>query len=83
MPEDPEDKPVPMPDTPLHKRSLARRLVYATLAFCLLFTLATVAVRTWFAWDSNMATMTAELSLIDQVFQGTLSKAVWEMDSVP
>jgi diguanylate cyclase (GGDEF)-like protein len=61
--------------------SLARRLVVATLAFCLLFTAATVAVRTWFAWNNNLATMTAELSLIDQVFQGTLSKAVWEMDN--
>lgn len=61
--------------------SLARRLVLATLAFCILFTLATVTVRTWFAWNTNLANMTAELSLIDQVFQGTLSKAVWEMDS--
>jgi diguanylate cyclase (GGDEF)-like protein len=61
--------------------SLARRLVIATLAFCVLFTVATVSVRTWFAWDSNLATMNAELTLIDQVFQGTLSKAVWEMDS--
>lgn len=61
--------------------SLARRLVLATLAFCVLFTLATVSVRTWFAWGSNLATMNAELGLIDQVFQGTLSKAVWEMDS--
>jgi diguanylate cyclase (GGDEF)-like protein len=61
--------------------SLARRLVLATLAFCVLFTIATVSVRTWFAWCNNLATMNAELGLIDQVFQGTLSKAVWEMDS--
>jgi diguanylate cyclase (GGDEF)-like protein len=61
--------------------SLARRLVLATLAFCVLFTIATVSVRTWFAWGNNLATMNAELRLIDQVFQGTLSKAVWEMDS--
>jgi diguanylate cyclase (GGDEF)-like protein len=61
--------------------SLARRLVMATLAFCVLFTVATVTVRTWFAWSNNLATMNAELNLIDQVFQGTLSKAVWEMDS--
>lgn len=53
----------------------------ATLAFCVLFTVATVTVRTWFAWSNNLATMNAELNLIDQVFQGTLSKAVWEMDS--
>ena len=81
MPVESEKPSAPMTDTPLHKRSLGRRLVVATLAFCLLFTVATVAVRTWFAWDSNVAMMTAELSLIDQVFQGTLSKAVWEMDS--
>jgi diguanylate cyclase (GGDEF)-like protein len=61
--------------------SLARRLVFATLAFCVLFTVATVSVRTWFAWGNNLSTMTAELGLIDQVFQGTLSKAVWEMDN--
>ena len=68
-------------DTPPRSTSLSRRLVVATLAFCLLFTLATVAVRTWFAWSANLATMNAELNLIDQVFQGTLSKAVWEMDN--
>lgn len=61
--------------------SLARRLVLATLAFCVLFTLATVTVRTWFAWNTNLSNMNAELNLIDQVFQGTLSKAVWEMDN--
>lgn len=60
--------------------SLGRQLVLATLAFCLVFTLITVAVRTWSAWHSNLAAMTAELSLIDQVFQRTLSKAIWEMD---
>jgi len=61
-------------------RSLGRRLVLATLAFCVVFTLVTVGVRTWTAWRDNLATMTAELLLIDQVFQRTLSKAVWEMD---
>ncbi|WP_213879253.1 diguanylate cyclase [Pseudomonas sp. dw_358] len=60
--------------------SLGRRLVLATLMFCLLFTVATVAVRTWFAWDNNLSNMKSELQLIDQVFQGTLSRAVWEMD---
>lgn len=73
-----------LPDTahaPPRSGSLARRLVMATLAFCVLFTLATVSVRTWFAWNANLSNMNAELSLIDQVFQGTLSKAVWEMDS--
>lgn len=60
--------------------SLGRRLVLATLAFCLIFTLLTVAVRTWSAWHTNLAAMTSELTLIDQVFQRTLSKAIWEMD---
>ena len=61
-------------------RSLGRRLVLATLAFCIVFTLATVAVRTWMAWRNNLAAMTTELTLIDQVFQRTLPKAIWEMD---
>ncbi len=60
--------------------SLGRRLVLATLAFCLIFTLFTVTVRTWSAWHANLAAMTDELSLIDQVFQRTLSKAIWDMD---
>jgi diguanylate cyclase (GGDEF)-like protein len=60
--------------------SLGRRLVLATLAFCLVFTLLTVGVRTWTAWRENLATMTTELTLIDQVFQRTLAKAIWEMD---
>jgi len=61
-------------------RSLGRRLVLATLAFCMVFTLAAVAVRTWSAWQRNLSTMTAELALIDKVFQRTLAKAIWEMD---
>ncbi len=60
--------------------SLGRRLVLATLAFCLVFTLITVAVRTWSAWHANLAAMTSELTLIDQVFQRTLAKALWEVD---
>lgn len=78
-----ESGPPTSADTPPTPRvgSLARRLVLATLAFCMLFTVATVAVRTWFAWNSNLSTMNAELGLIDQVFQGTLAKAVWEMDN--
>jgi diguanylate cyclase (GGDEF)-like protein len=60
--------------------SIGRRLVLATLAFCLVFTFITVAVRTWTAWSDNLETMTAELRLIDQVFQRTLSKAIWELD---
>jgi diguanylate cyclase (GGDEF)-like protein len=61
-------------------RSLGRRLVLATLAFGIVFTLAAVAVRTWSAWKNNLVEMTAELGLIDKVFQRTLSKAIWEMD---
>jgi diguanylate cyclase (GGDEF)-like protein len=77
--EPPSDLPAAARSTP-RTGSLARRLVVATLAFCVLFTAATVAVRTWFAWNNNLTNMNAELTLIDQVFQGTLSKAVWEMD---
>jgi len=62
--------------------SLGRRLVLATLGFCLLFTLVTVGLRTWSAWQSNLAEMNAELVLIDQVFRSNLAKAIWEMDSV-
>lgn len=81
MPAEPESRHIENAVAPPRAGSLARRLVLATLAFCLLFTLATVTVRTWFAWNSNLSNMNAELSLIDQVFQGTLSKAVWEMDN--
>jgi diguanylate cyclase (GGDEF)-like protein len=61
--------------------SLGRRLVVATLGFCLLFTCVTVGLRSWFAWQNNLANIQSELALIDQVFQGTLSKAIWEMDT--
>ncbi|EPJ76873.1 diguanylate cyclase [Pseudomonas sp. CFII64] len=60
--------------------SLGRRLVLATLLFCLIFTLAMVSLRTWMAWNSNLKEMNSELILIDQVFQNTLSHAIWEMD---
>ncbi len=73
------------PATPVaaHRQtgSLGRRLVVATLGFCLLFTLATVGLRTWLAWQDSLAAMNAELELIDQVFQSNLAKAIWEMDS--
>jgi hypothetical protein len=54
--------------------------VLATLGFCLLFALATVAVRTWSAWQGHVDAMADELRLIDQVFQRSLAKAIWEMD---
>ncbi|WP_313088992.1 diguanylate cyclase [Pseudomonas sp.] len=60
--------------------SLGRRLVLATLGFCLLFTLVTVGIRTWSAWQHGLDAMNAELALIDQVFQSNLAKAIWEMD---
>ncbi|AMC35552.1 sensor histidine kinase [Janthinobacterium sp. B9-8] len=60
--------------------SLGSRIVLATLAFCLVFTLVAVAIKTWSAWQVNLAAMRAELSLIEQVYQHTLSKAIWEMD---
>lgn len=60
--------------------SLGRRLVLATVAFGLLFTVAAVGVRTWWAWETHVAAMRTELGLIDQVFQRTLSKAIWEVD---
>jgi diguanylate cyclase (GGDEF)-like protein len=62
------------------ERPLAHRLVVITLIFCLMFTCATVSVRTWVAWNSGGQAMTSELELIDQVFQGSLSNAIWEMD---
>lgn len=52
----------------------------ATLVFCLLFSLATVMLRSWHAWATGLATMNSELALIVQVFQGPLSKAIWELD---
>lgn len=74
--------PQPAAETapPARTGSLGRRLVLATLAFCLVFSLVAVAVRTVLAWQAHRESMTAELTLIDQVFQRTLSKAIWEMD---
>ena len=60
--------------------SIGRRLVLATLAFCLVFTLVTVAVRSVIAWRSNLAVMTDELVLVEHAFHGALVKAVWDMD---
>lgn len=65
----------------LPSRSLGRHLVLATLGFCLLFTLATIGVRTWSTWQHNRAAMASELALIDRIFQSTLAKAIWEMDA--
>ncbi|MFN6993310.1 MAG: diguanylate cyclase domain-containing protein [Aquincola tertiaricarbonis] len=59
---------------------LATRLVMATLGFSIVFTLLTVMVRTGSAWRDQRQAMTAELQQLEQVFQNTLSKAIWEMD---
>lgn len=61
-------------------QSLAARLVLATLGFCLLFTVATIGVLTYSAWNSGLAQMNTELTQIEQVYSGTLSKAIWELD---
>lgn len=63
-----------------HGMSIATRLVLATLGFCLLFTLGTVVLRTWWAWQSHRATMAAELAQIDEVFHRSFAKAIWELD---
>jgi len=65
---------------PPRSGSLAARLVWATLIFCLAFTLLTAALRAWSAWQTHRDTMSAELAQLDQVFQRTLAKAIWEMD---
>lgn len=71
------DEPAPAPP---RGASLGRRMVLATLAFGLFFTATAVGFRTWSAWRDNIDAMSAELTLIDHVFQRTLSKAIWEMD---
>ena len=61
-------------------RSLGLRMVLATLGFCFLFALLTISLRSWLAWHANIATMHAELGVIEQVYQRTLTKAIWELD---
>ena len=60
--------------------SLGSRLVLVTLSFCFVFTVFTVAVRTYSAWHEAWSAMNADLKLLEQVYQPTLSKAIWEMD---
>ncbi|MDF1484584.1 diguanylate cyclase [Ramlibacter sp. H39-3-26] len=62
------------------RRSLGTRLVLATLAFSLVFTLLAVGVRTLWAWRAAVADMTAELTLIEQVSHRTLAKSIWDLD---
>ncbi|WP_440026157.1 HAMP domain-containing protein [Chromobacterium amazonense] len=61
-------------------RSLAGRLVLATLLFCLAFTFATVIVKTWLTWNSHVQTMQNQLNLINGIYQQTLNKAIWDLD---
>ncbi|MDR3369878.1 GGDEF domain-containing protein [Rhodoferax sp.] len=60
--------------------SLGSRLVLVTLGFCFVFTVFTVAVRTYSAWNEAWSAMNADLKLLEQVYRPTLSKAIWEMD---
>ncbi len=62
------------------EHSLGTRLVVATLVFCLLLTLAAACVLTLLAWHAGLTKMNAELAQIEQVYQGTLTKAIWELD---
>ena len=62
------------------RHSLGWRLVVVTLGFCFFFTLITVGVRTWAVWHENVHQMDIELGLIEQVYQRTLTKAIWDMD---
>ncbi|MCV2354799.1 GHKL domain-containing protein [Paucibacter sp. B2R-40] len=60
--------------------SLGARMVFATLMFCLLFTVLAVAVQSWWTWKEGLAAMNHELALIERVSQSTLRRAVWDMD---
>ena len=62
------------------RHSLGTRLVLATLGFCFVFTLLAVGARTWYAWNQAWNGMNSDLVLLEQVYQQTLSKTIWEMD---
>lgn len=62
------------------QHSLGTRLVLATLGFCFVFTLFAVGARTLSAWNEAWAAMNADLTLLERVYQQTLSKAIWDMD---
>ncbi|AKJ29137.1 diguanylate cyclase [Caldimonas brevitalea] len=59
---------------------MGRRVALATIGFCLVFTVLAVALRTAWAWQASVAAMRQELAQVDQVFNRTLAKAIWEMD---
>ena len=64
----------------LRSQSLGSRLMLATLTFCLLFTMAAAAARTWSAWRAGVRSMEAELSMMERMYEGALSKASWDLD---
>jgi len=61
-------------------RSLGNRLALLMVVFCLLFSAFTAGLRTWNIWQQNRVSMDAELQLLEQVYQSTLAKAIWELD---
>lgn len=67
-------------DPVIGSRSLGIHLVLVTLGFSFVFTLFAVGARTLSAWNEAWAAMNAELILLEQVYQPTLTKAIWEMD---
>jgi len=70
----------PQPPAPARAGSLATRLVWATLIFCLGFTLLAFGIRAWSARQAHRDTMNAELTQLGEVSQRTLAKSIWEMD---
>ncbi|MBW7833425.1 MAG: diguanylate cyclase [Simplicispira suum] len=71
----------PLPLAPAGRQhSLGWRLVWTTLIFCVFFILVSVAALTWTAWNAGVERMDAELAQIEQIYSGTLSKAIWELD---
>src|SRR5438105_2449799 len=61
-------------------RSLGGRMALATLGFCFIFALLAISLRSWTAWEMELAAMNSDLDLIQKVYQPTLSKAIWEFD---
>ena len=60
--------------------SLGGRMVFATLMFCLLFTVLAVGLQAWSTWAAGLTAMNHELTLVEQASQSTLRRAVWDMD---
>ena len=79
-PTDREAAPSEDSHTGLRRRSLGVRLAWATMAFCGIFIVLSVAVFTALAWTEGRERMQAELVQIEQASAATLSKAIWELD---